>query len=605
MFQEFVPPDFGDTRHIVYDVETNGLDWKRSKVVGYVLTWGSAPEQTKYFPVAHETGRNYNRGEVEDWIRANVVNNPSIEMVVGHNLKFDLHMSKNHDIDFTHKRLNCTRVNAALLNENQFGFELDECARHMGLVNRKKGDELYAFIASKMGGEPNRNQMAHFWRMPADCPLVVEYAEADGSVTWELWESQRRLMEMENLMKVWEVECRVVRTLFRMERRGVKINYTRLLEVENIMHQKIREAEKLVPEGLNTRAPTQMKKFCEDAGATNWPLTAPSKKFPKGQPSFTEDFLKTFPEGQAVITIRKLTNLINSFLGPLKERHMFNGRVHCNYNQCKLDEYGVVSGRLSCNDPNLQQVPKRDKVLAPLFRSIFVPDDGMRWASNDYKQQEFVVFAYYSRSQSLMDGYRQEPPVDIHSTVSQMLGVERDPTAKRMNLGMVYGMGVQKLADSLSVPLPQARGWMNDYHRRFPEAKSFMKRAETVCRTRINPQTALGYVTTLLGRRRRLDYEGAHKAGNQTIQGTSADITKLKMAEIDEYFMANGDICHLLVQVHDDICWQFPDTEEGRRQNAEAQRIMTNFGPDQLISLDVPLRIDHSEGRSWAEASFH
>lgn len=606
MTQTFVPPAIGDTDTIVYDVETDGLDWKRSRVVGYVLTWGSLPEQTKYFPVGHETGENYNREEVEGWIKSNIIDNPQIRMIVGHNLKFDTHLSFNHGINLTKKRLCCTQVNAALLDENQGAFGLDDCARFAGLTNRKKGDELYAEIARRFGGEPSRRQMAHFWRMPADHPLTVEYAEADGSVTWELWHYQLEQLKAQSLIPVWDLECRVLRTLFRMERRGVRIDTRQLAEIQRKLEGFISSVEKELPPKFNPRSGTQMRELCEKAGHTDWPMTNPSTKFPNGQPSFTEDWLKTFPEGKKVVLLRKYTNLINSFLRPLRETHMWQGRVHCNYNQTKLDEYGVVSGRLSCNDPNLQQVPKRDKELAPLFRSIFVPDEGMLWSANDYKQQEFVVFSFYTRSESLMAGYRQDPPVDIHTTVSQMLGVERDPTAKRMNLGMVYGMGVAKLAENLGVPIETARVWMADYHQRFPEAKKFMKRAELECRRRIVPPLMYGYVRTMMGRRRRLDYNTAHKAGNQTIQGTSADITKLKMVQIDEYFESQGDVCGLLVQVHDDICWQFPDTEEGRRQNLEAQRIMQDFqSPDQPMKIDVPLRIDHTEGRSWAEATFH
>jgi DNA polymerase-1 len=167
-----------------------------------------------------------------------------------------------------------------------------------------------------------------------------------------------------------------------------------------------------------------------------------------------------------------------------------------------------------------------------------------------------------------------------------------------MNLGILYGMGIAKLAASLGVSLEQATIWMKLYHSQFPYAKPFLKNAETKAKAR-------GYVMTKLGRRRHFDGNSAHKAGNGIIQGSSADITKLKMVEIDEYFASEGDYCRLMLQIHDSLSWSAPDDDRGRKMSAEARRIMTDFySDDAVIKLKANLRIDTSTGRNWAEATW-
>jgi DNA polymerase-1 len=498
-------------------------------------------------------------------------------------------MLANHDIRVA-GNIECTQVNHALIDENIGRFGLDACAEYYNCP-AKKGDRLYAHLAEMFGGEPNRDQMSNFWRLSGDDPLAHEYAVGDGRTTWMVHEKQQEVLDEEDLRLVWSVECRVIRTLFRMERRGVPVDEERLSQFESFLDQKLREARTALPEGFNVRSQPQIKKLMEDNGHTDWPLTA------KGNPSFTEHWLKTFDLGQRIIKVRKIENLFNSFINPLKERHLHNGRIHCNFNQVKQDDFGTVSGRLSSNAPNMQQVPKRDKELAPLFRTIFVADPGYKWSANDYKQQEYVVFAEYSGSKKLQDGYRQEPPLDMHSMVAQLLGVERDPTAKRLNLGQLYGMGVDKLAWSLNISTSMAKNYRAAYDREVPEARNFLKNAEKRARGR-------GYVFTKLKRRCRLDRQIAHKAGNRIIQGTSADITKLKMVEIDEYFKSQGDICHILLQVHDELDWQFPNTDEGWRQDAEARRIMKSFDEGDLIHMKTPLQVDNDIAEDWGRASF-
>lgn len=584
---EKVANALASAKTLVYDAETNGLDWRKCHVVGHVLTFGPKVEDTFYLPVRHGGGGNLDPEQVERMLREGVAANRDLR-VVGHNLAFDLHFAANHDLRFSGP-LECTMVNAALIDENAGAYSLEACARRAG-VQEKRGDALYSHMATLFGGEANRNQMANFWRLAGTDPIGVDYAIGDGVTTWQLWEHQQSELDEQELRTVWGVECRVIRTLHRMERHGVRIDLERLADLERDISNRLVAATGKLPSGFNVRSTPSLTKLFRDAGFVDYPLTE------KGNPSFTEQWLKSNELGQFILAVRKLTNLQNSFIVPLRDRHLHNGRVHPTFNQLKADEYGTVTGRLSCSNPNAQQVPKRDKLLAPLFRSVFVPDENTLWSSNDYGQQEFVVFTEYTKAPRLMAGYNQDPQVDIHTTVAEMLGVERDPTAKRMNLGMVYGMGVKKLAASLGIPLERASEYRTRYDEMIPEARTFLKEAERRAKYR-------GWVKTKLGRRRRFpDSRYAHKAGNSIIQGSSADITKLKMVEIDEYFASKGDQCKLILQVHDELDWVVPEGCED--QNQEALRIMQSFTENDLISLSVRLRVDHSTGKNWAEAVF-
>jgi DNA polymerase-1 len=582
-------PNLSAVKRIVYDTESTGVDWKRDRVVGHVITWGPSPGDTVYFPTGHEGGGNLPKDSVQAFLR-NLLSRPDLA-VVGHALKFDLHMAQNEGID-VRGPLECTQVNEALIDENQNHYNLDDTASRYKGVPAKKGDALYKELATRFGGEATRKaQIGNFYRLPGNHPLVKEYAEGDGTTTWHLREAQQVYLDKENLRTVWGVERRVTRTLYRMERRGVMINEERLHALKDHLNKVLQISSAKLPKDFNVRSTAQIEKLYRDSGyAGKWPTTD------KGNPSFTQRWLETNEIGTRIIAVRQITNLFNSFINPLLEVHLFNGKVHCNYNQLAQDDYGTVTGRLSCNGPNLQQVPKRNRDLAALFRCIFVVPPGWDWSANDYAQQEYVLFAEYTGSEKLQTGYNSEPPIDIHTNVANILGVERDPTAKRMNFGMVNGMGSVKLAASLNWPLKKAKEILEQYHSNFPEAREYLSAAEYWAKQR-------GWVKTKLGRRRRFpDVRFAHKAGNNVIQGSAADITKLKMVEIDEYFESEGCESYLMLQVHDELDWAVAPGED--KHDIRAREIMESFGEQDLIHLKTRLRVDNHRAGDWARASF-
>lgn len=591
---------------LVVDTETSGLSWQKNHVVGYVFTVGPRPEETWYLPVRHFGGGNIEGCSVPSrsdgwagdihWIERRIAQEVAPRkdlLVVGHNLKFDLHMFANHGIIFQ-GTTECTQVNAALIDENQGAFDLDTCASVMGL-KISKDSSVYDTIRAVARGlgidcPEGRKAMEYFWLLSAT--QAKNYASLDGTITFNLHTNQHVEMALQELERIHSVEKRVTKTLFRTERRGVPVD---MEVVDKIAGQaeKIKEvSQKKFPKDFNPQSPKQVKCYLESNGVTNWPHT------PKGAPSFPESFLETFDLGENIITYRKVKNLENTFINSSIRSHYYKGKIHTTLNQVAMDDYGTVTGRLSSSDPNLQQIPKRNKVLAPLLRQAYrSPDPNVMWGSADFKSQEYRVFAQYAKAKFIIDAYDKDPTADYHQLVADLLGVERDPTAKRINLGTIYGMGKAKLARTLNCSEAQADVYLKRMHQMMPEAKGFMREAERRARQS-------GFVKTLLGRRRHfpLGQDGAHKAGNSVIQGSCADITKLKMVEIDEYLDSINCRTQMILQVHDSLEFLVPMDE--KEVFDECMRIMQSFGPNDAISLRVPMLVDIGMGRSWGHATF-
>lgn len=594
-----------------YDTETSGVDWKRNHPIGYVFAVdGDAPI---YIPVRHAGGGNlldpacppltnpegpFTTHQFErDLAAAFAARDVGGHMTIGHNLKFDIHFSANAGV-MLNRRVECTQLNEALLYEHAPSFSLDSCATRHG-VTAKKGQPLYDHLARLFGGAPTRDQMQHFWRTAGNDPVVVDYAAGDGVSTLELWRSQhdQRSREPVDLSRVWALENDLIRTIFRLERRGMAVSGERCDSVRNMLESEVEAILRQLPEGFNPRSPTEVKALCERAGRTDWPMTAPSQRFPNGQPSFTEKWLASFPEGKLVVDLREATNLVNSFLKPLTERHVFQGRVHPSLHQTATDDYGTISGRFSCSNPNMQQVPKHNKKLGKLFRSVFVPDPGMTLFEGDYSQCEPRLFAHYSREPALVDGYSSSPPRDMHRVAADMLNVDRDTVAKRMNMGLLTGMQERTFAAHMGWDMGKATDLFRQWMRAFPGIPGFQQQAKRAMLER-------GYVFTLLGRVCRLDDPRfAYKATSRIIQGGNADIVKYKLLEADRMLEADGDRVQLLMTIHDSYVWQGVMDEQGERAVRDLVALFTNVQAEPF-NLRVPFKMDVGRGADWAQATY-
>lgn len=598
-----------EAKHLVYDTETSGVNWKKNAPVGYVI--GAASSDKKiiqddvvYVPIRHGGGGNIAGGKaLTDPEEAYDVHpfetsmaealierdRAGIGKIVGHNIKFDCHFTANVGA-YLGKSMVCTQNIEALLDEYARSYSLDACAQRHG-VTAKLGDELYRHMAAQFGGTADRNQMANYWRLAGNDPVAVDYACGDGVSTMELYFSQMDKVEEQGLSYITDLENRLIWTIFRMERKGIKVDENRIDQLREVTEDKISAILRGFPVGFNTRSPTMVRKLMEEAGHTDWPKTE------KGNPSFTEKWLKGHEIGRKIIEIRQNTNLLNSFVNPLAERHMHKGRVHANLNQLKSDDKGTISGRFSCSDPNLQQVPKRVKELAVPFRRLFVADEGHVFWERDWSQCEPRLFAHYSQDPNLLEGYNSVPFVDAHSKTAELLGVERDPTAKRMNMGIFTGMSANALAGHMGIDVAKATQYHQQWFRAYPSIKGFQDKAKMRLQNR-------GYVFTILGRRCRLeDPRFAYRGVSKIIQGSNADIMKYTLLKMDEICEQSGDITQVHMTVHDSFNGQYQNTPEGREAFDEMIAVMEDVQSEPL-NLSVPFVSEGFEGNDWAEASF-
>jgi DNA polymerase I len=576
-----------DAKEIVYDAETSGLDFKRNFICGHVVSFSSKPEDSWYLPVAHESGNNLDVGKINKRI-VKALSRSNLK-IIGHNLAFDLKFLAKigHDLSAKYED---TILNAPLLNEHQPYFNLEYCCNMAG-VQGKKSAEITQHLLNKFGNDikdPKR-AMGHFWRLSADDSVAIDYAIGDGTSTWQLRDWQHKELEKQNLWKVWDIECRLLPVLARMSVKGIKIDTEYLDKLELYTNHRVNQLSDEFPEGFNPKSPIDMEKLCRDQGATNWPLT------PTGRPSFPEMWLDSFDLGKKVVEIRKLKTLLSMFIAPLKKTHLFNGRVHTNFNQLRGDGFGIVTSRISSSEPGMGQAPKRDKKLGPLFRACFIPDDNMTFGEPDYNQCEPRLLAVYSRSKVLLDDYRNNPHADAHQAVADAAGIERH-WGKHANMTIINSGGVNVLVNKYHVPPDKAFGLLRDYFRALPEVKQLQIRAG-------NKFKEKGYVITLLGRRARLIHPGkSYTAVNRLLQGGNADLLKLKLVEMDDYLASEGRPVDILNTVHDSVSFQY--FNDAKKYYDKCMEIMVDFGPTSAIPLDVPMKVDSGEGENWSIATY-
>jgi DNA polymerase I-like protein with 3'-5' exonuclease and polymerase domains len=292
-------------------------------------------------------------------------------------------------------------------------------------------------------------------------------------------------------------------------------------------------------------------------------------------------------------------------------RYEHKGRIHADINQIRSDQGGTVTGRFSYSNPNLQQLPARNKDLGPMIRSLFLPDEGRTWGCFDYSQQEPRLVVHYASLykfpsvNDVIDNYENDAAADFHQTVADMAEIPRTQ-AKTINLGLFYGMGKAKLQAELGVSKDKAAELFDQYHAKVPFVKQIMNAASNRAQERGQIRTLLGRLCRFhlwepnqFGMHKALPHEEAlrehgpgikraytYKALNKLIQGSAADMTKKAMLDLYK----EGIVAH--IQIHDELCISVESPEQAKK----IIEVMEN-----AVSLEVPNKVDYEKGKTWGE----
>jgi DNA polymerase I-like protein with 3'-5' exonuclease and polymerase domains len=542
-----------------------------------------------YWPLRHEyepqRDLNQDPGKVLAWLRDVLA---SGVMVTGANLLYDLEMLRLEGVHVPGKLFDVQFAEALIAVDNTGGFSLDRLGeRYLG--HGKVTNELYQWCAASFGGKADEEQRANIWRAPPT--LVGPYAEGDAHMPLQILKQQMIQIREHQLVDLFKLECELIPMLLAMRFRGVCIDEDKARSTAAWLREQAQAAQAKIP-SIDVWANESIA-MAFDREKLKYPRTE------AGNPSFTKQFLEEcrHPLAQAVLDVRLYEKAANPFVESYLLESVYNGHVYCRFHPLRGDTYGAVSGRFSSSDPNLQNIPARHPVIAPLLRSLFIPEPGCRWRRQDHNQIEYRGLAHYAvgaGADEVRRRYQLDPSTDYHNLTIDMIQretgivVERRP-AKNINFGMVYGMGRWKLIHSLGMSNDAGERLYEAYHEASPYVKETYESAQRLANHR-------GYVRTILKRRRYFpDGNGAHTALNAVLQGTAADILKKGMRDI----WAAG-LCDVLgaphLTVHDELDWSDPGTPESDEAFAAAEDILVH-----CVKLKVPLAINTSIGANWGE----
>tara|TARA_A100001388_G_scaffold260260_1_gene228165 strand:- start:26 stop:1867 length:1842 start_codon:yes stop_codon:yes gene_type:complete len=600
---EWLPPeefkDLSSYDEIAIDLETKDPNLKtmgsgsvtgQAKIVGIAL---AVEGWSGYYPIAHEGGGNMDRKKVMDYFRT-ILNYPSKKIF--HNAMYDVCFIRAEGLKINGTIID-TMISGSLVDENRFRYDLGSLGRDY--VGIGKNEAVLNETAKEWGVDPK----SEMYKLPA--MYVGEYAEQDAALTLKLWQEMKKQILMEEVSSIFELETELFPCLVDMRFLGVRVD----VEGAHALKQKLVQEEKECLQrvkketGIDTQiwAARSIEQVFQKL-SLNYERTKKTDS-----PSFTKNFLQNHehPIVQQIARAREINKAHTTFIDTIL-KHSHKGRIHAEINQLRSDVGGTVTGRFSYSNPNLQQIPARNKELGPMIRSLFIPEEGHTWGCFDYSQQEPRLVVHYAALDGLygvndvIDAYK-EGEADFHQIVAEMADIPRSQ-AKTINLGLFYGMGKNKLQAELGINEDKAKSLFKQYHNRVPFVKTLM---DGVMRKAADN----GRIRTWLGRRCRfnlwepnqygihkaLPHDAAlaehgpgirraytYKALNRLIQGSAADMTKKAMVELHK----EGIVPH--IQVHDELDISV---------NGNADKIKEIM--ESAVELEVPIKVDYEYGENW------
>ena len=601
-------PDVTGIKQVAVDLETYdpeiknlGGGWATNKgfVVGVAVSFEGFDG---YFPVRHERGGNFSEDEVKKWLKKLFKEDP---IVLCHNAVYDLGWLRRWGVDCNVTKVYDTLIAAPLVDENRFSYSLNNLAKDY-LGERKQGN-----ILDEFGKEHGFKAIENMHLVPVE--YVGVYAEQDTKLTYKLWEVLRVEIQKQGLTDVFNLETDLLRLLLEMRWKGVRVDLDRAEKTkkffkseEEKIYANIKNETGIKIDASDIYTASSLQKVFDKLGE-KYEYTEKNKQAKISNEAMKESLN---PLIQSISVAREYNKAHTTFIDSIL-KHQVDGRIHAEINQLKGEFGGTVSGRLSMNNPNLQQVPARNEAIGPKIRSLFLPEEGEKWASLDYSQQEPRLLVHYAKkhglegAETLIKFFHEGK--DFHQVTADMAKISRKE-AKTIGLGLMYGMGIAKLATSLDISPDAAKALKKRYNDNVHFLNSIIIKA-----TRYTEQQ--GYINTLLGRRCRFDlwenkdfhdkrmmsYEnakktwawnemkraGTYRALNRLIQGSAADQTKQAMVNL---WKDVGVIP--MIQIHDEL--NVSITNE--TQVKEIKEIM-----ESAVELHVPIKCDAEIGDNWGE----
>ena len=600
------PTEFPDLRfcdEIAIDLETHDPDLKsmgsgsvigKGKVVGIAV---ATEGYSGYFPFDHEGGGNLEKNKVIQWF-TDICKSESRKIF--HNAMYDVCWIRSMGIKINGEIVD-TMIAASLVNENRYRYDLGSLG--WDYLGQGKNETDLVNAAKEWGLDAK----ADMWKLPA--MYVGNYAERDAELTFNLWKEMTKEIWSQDLESIFILERDLFPCLVDMRFLGVRVDVQKAHKLKKQLASE--EEDLLLKVKKETGIDTQI-----------WAARSIAKVFDKlklpyertlktNSPSFTKNFLSTHehPLVKCIAKAREINKAHTTFIDTII-KHEHKGRIHADINQIRSDSGGTITGRFSYANPNLQQIPARNKALGPLIRSLFIPESGCEWGCFDYSQQEpRLVVHYASLDQDtsvfgVKDSYLQDD-ADFHTIVAKMADIPRSQ-AKTINLGLFYGMGKAKLQAELGVSKDAADELFTIYHQRVPFVKTLMNSVSNRAQQRGQIRTLLGRLCRFhlwepnqFGIHKALPFEQArqeygsgirraytYKALNKLIQGSAADMTKKSMLELYK----EGIVAH--IQVHDEL-------DISVESDIKAKRIKQIM--ESAVELEIPNKVDYEYGENWGD----
>jgi DNA polymerase-1 len=574
-----------ELREFCFDSETTSIDPLEAELVALTFSWEKGSGFMIHFPESQNETKT-----ILEIVRP-VFENPEIRKT-GQNMKFDIQVLANYGIE----------VRGSLFDTMIAHYLLEPDMRHnMNLLSESYLGYSPVHIESLIGEKGNNQK--NMRSVAVD--KLMEYAVEDADITWQLknvFEPRIKAEELESLAS--GIEMPLIRVLATMERNGVRLDLDDLKAITINLREDIISLEKEIYTLAGTEFNISSPKQLGDILFIRLKLDDKAKVTKTKQFVTNEEILQRLtnkhPIIEKVLEYRGLKKLLSTYVETLPllvEKK--TGRIHTSYNQAV-----AATGRLSSNNPNLQNIPVRDE-RGREIRKAFVPEKGHIFLSADYSQIELRLMAHLSRDKNMITDFLSGN--DIHAaTASKIFGVdisdvtrEMRSRAKTANFGIIYGISSFGLSERLTIGRKEAKDLIDGYFNSYPGVKIYMDES-------IRKARELGYVTTMFGRKRYLPDilsrnqvvrgNAERNAINAPIQGSAADIIKIAMIRIYERMKSEKFLSKMILQVHDELIFEVLISE------LEKLRDLVLLEMSNAVKLDIPLKVDWGTGNNWFEA---